>query len=530
MKTSKVSVSKHKLVFAFISIALVCSLGSGTVMYVVAQGGGSLPITISSGVYPGATAYTIFTDGSTYYAKNSYGAVSSSSTSASVVFASIPEGSKISIGEGTFPAQILYKSGNMYIGSGTSKTIIQQTVSADYVFKPSAATAKTRLYIADLTIDLTDDSVGSGGLNLDGTCYATVERVTFSNHAGSKTNCIAVYLADTQQVGAYFNAFRDVDIAYFNIGYDFNVTSSWTPNSNQIYSGRVLTSNTGILFAAETTGDHPNGNVIFGTDIESCVIGSDALSSDNSMVGGNIEACSSYRIRIAAGKTFTASAIKIYDFEDFGTGLLIGYPVNPIGTRLMDVDQMGWVQSAANGSAATDAFNGNALQIYTGATANSRGELTKLVRGLNTGWFSTEVNWTKQFEISFDIEFINFDAQLVSWLCIGANTNGILTAPGLGVIVSADSIYGQSYGSSDQAMNLATELFSEKMVSVKIVFYPQDSVSFFIDGVRKYYLTTAGKLPITTGSSIIYFGAKNGATGGVLDYVHVSNIKITQQV
>jgi parallel beta-helix repeat protein len=77
----KISVSKRKLLLAFFSIALICSLASGSITYVVAQGG-STPITISSGIYPGAPSYTIYTDGTTYYAKNSYGAVSYSSTNA----------------------------------------------------------------------------------------------------------------------------------------------------------------------------------------------------------------------------------------------------------------------------------------------------------------------------------------------------------------------------------------------------------------------------------------------------------------
>jgi hypothetical protein len=75
-------VSKRKLFLAIISIALICSLASGSIMYVVAQGG-STPFTISSGIYPGAPNYTIWSDAGTYYVKNEFGAVSSSSALAS---------------------------------------------------------------------------------------------------------------------------------------------------------------------------------------------------------------------------------------------------------------------------------------------------------------------------------------------------------------------------------------------------------------------------------------------------------------
>jgi hypothetical protein len=81
-------VSKRKLFLAIVSIALICSLASGSIMYVVAQGG-STPITISSGIYPGAPTYTIYTDGTTYYAKNAYGVVSYYSTDAATTINTI---------------------------------------------------------------------------------------------------------------------------------------------------------------------------------------------------------------------------------------------------------------------------------------------------------------------------------------------------------------------------------------------------------------------------------------------------------
>jgi hypothetical protein len=80
----KISVSKRKLLLAFFSIALICSLASGSIMYVVAQGG-STPITISSGIYPGAATYTIWADSGTYYSKNAYGVVSSSIDASSLI-------------------------------------------------------------------------------------------------------------------------------------------------------------------------------------------------------------------------------------------------------------------------------------------------------------------------------------------------------------------------------------------------------------------------------------------------------------
>ena len=84
-KPNTLSISKRKLILAIISIVLICSIASSSVVYVMAQGGGSTPITISSGPYPGAPTYTIFIDGGIYYAKNAYGAMIYSGTNAEVI-------------------------------------------------------------------------------------------------------------------------------------------------------------------------------------------------------------------------------------------------------------------------------------------------------------------------------------------------------------------------------------------------------------------------------------------------------------
>ena len=72
-----------KIVLALVCIVVI-SFSSGAI-YVNATG--STPtFTISSGVYPGAPTYTVFTNGvGNYYAKNAYGVIDYSSTSASTV-------------------------------------------------------------------------------------------------------------------------------------------------------------------------------------------------------------------------------------------------------------------------------------------------------------------------------------------------------------------------------------------------------------------------------------------------------------
>lgn len=69
-----------------IALLLVATLFSGILLgvYVQAQSG-SGTFTISQGMYPGAPSYTIFREGSTYYAKNDYGVIDYYGTNCSEV-------------------------------------------------------------------------------------------------------------------------------------------------------------------------------------------------------------------------------------------------------------------------------------------------------------------------------------------------------------------------------------------------------------------------------------------------------------
>jgi hypothetical protein len=86
MSTAKqITVTKRKLISAFIGIALICIISTGSLVYVAAQSGTLSTITISGGQYPGAPTYTIFAESGTTYAKNANGVISYSSTSGTTV-------------------------------------------------------------------------------------------------------------------------------------------------------------------------------------------------------------------------------------------------------------------------------------------------------------------------------------------------------------------------------------------------------------------------------------------------------------
>lgn len=79
MKIEKKNLAKY------VSLGLICFLLGA--VYVYAQGSSQV-FTISQGAYPGANAYTIWTDGTNYYSKNALGVLLYLSTDASSVFQS----------------------------------------------------------------------------------------------------------------------------------------------------------------------------------------------------------------------------------------------------------------------------------------------------------------------------------------------------------------------------------------------------------------------------------------------------------
>ena len=106
--------------------------------------------TISPGVYPGAPDYTIWREGSNYFAKNKYGEIEFSGTNASQVIQSainaLTNGGKIFIHQGVYEINtpIILKEhitivgeGGIKSNSGKGTTVLSATQSIDSVFKTS---------------------------------------------------------------------------------------------------------------------------------------------------------------------------------------------------------------------------------------------------------------------------------------------------------------------------------------------------------------------------------------------------------
>lgn len=129
-KTSFISKSIYKkhLIYAVILSAILFGSTLFIVGFTFANPGASSTFTISQGVYPGAPAYTLWKESSTYYAKNSFGAIKYYSTNASYVIQScvnsfgVYGGSIVFRGEANDP---FYITNSIVIPSGVASIIFK---------------------------------------------------------------------------------------------------------------------------------------------------------------------------------------------------------------------------------------------------------------------------------------------------------------------------------------------------------------------------------------------------------------------
>ena len=80
-----VSLSRRKVISIIFVLTLVASSFYVGFQYALAQSGALTAQTLSGGVVPGAPSYTIFPDNGYYYAKDSHGVISFTSTNCATV-------------------------------------------------------------------------------------------------------------------------------------------------------------------------------------------------------------------------------------------------------------------------------------------------------------------------------------------------------------------------------------------------------------------------------------------------------------
>jgi len=176
---------KKVLTFLTITLLIIASFCAG---YTIASS--SNTFTISSGIYPGSHTYTIYKEGSTYYAKNAYGAIDYSGTDASTVIQS-------AINALTSSGKIYIKAGDYSPPTFTVVTIDKTGVEIEGEIGKEGAPIIRNIgfrikqgWCVLKNLRLIDDteSVGSKGIyiNQDASPYGHIQRVTIENVEISK--------------------------------------------------------------------------------------------------------------------------------------------------------------------------------------------------------------------------------------------------------------------------------------------------------------------------------------------------------
>lgn len=322
--SSKVLVSKRKLTVAFLVIALIASAFSSAVMYAVAQGGTTY--TISSGVYPGAPAYTIYPIGSTYYAKSAYGVVSSSTNATTVIqnaINSLTSGGQIKLSQGIFNItnSIAIPTVSDYGYSpipleiiGTLGTVIQwASGSGGSVF----VSADTTEFISHLKLDsfeIRGNNKIASGLNFGNLIHSEIKNMIIDD-------CdFGIYL--TGQYGGFSddNTIQDSIIRDNNIGIFFG---SGEVNNNMVIGVKSY----GNINSALTLFNETYFNTFYGGDYSNTISGPNInLIADSSYPSMN----KFYGVFSELGN---GADIKIYtnSFTNYFYGISVGTFMNDAG-------------------------------------------------------------------------------------------------------------------------------------------------------------------------------------------------------
>lgn len=185
---------------------------------------------ISSGVYPGAPSYTVWREGSMYFAKDAYGKIGFSGTNASQIIQNpLNLKGKILLKSGLYPLDVplgIYENTD-FGGDGMGSTILQMTRNYDMMIG-NAETAffdvgdYGNITIHDLTLD--GNNKAYGGIRMDIGIAANVQifrteitRITsaVSGSAGwvlGYENPIGIHISARWGGGLYYNWIHDFDM------------------------------------------------------------------------------------------------------------------------------------------------------------------------------------------------------------------------------------------------------------------------------------------------------------------------------
>lgn len=158
--------------------------------------------------------------------------------------------------------------------------------------------------------------------------------------------------------------------------------------------------------------------------------------------------------------------------------------------------------------------------VWTGMTANSRGQLEARLSGFGAGVGSyTEVSWDNKLYFIFNYNRSSSDTEVVARVQMKeVNSEGALTAKGIGIRADNLSLVGESYGTELGEVDLGVTLTSGIDQQILIIHDPSvPKIEWYVDGVLKGTQSTAAKIPsgVAGATSRLLHTIINGATGGV---------------
>ena len=238
--------SRDRKIFGIFLIIIIASVGF-TAFYsynagVKAQSSALTMQTHSGGPQPGAPSYTIFTDDGTYYAKDAYGAITSSTNAASLInsiISSLTTGGQIylKVGQYTITQRITLLSGVSIIGEILTENWIS-TMSGKGVNLIASASLNDHVFFADHVYNVVlkniainmDALTGSyDAMHFLGFSYGDLENIVV-NHASRDGLHINSSLTEPSHIVSQVNRFE-----YINI----NGASRYAAYLNHVHDGTV---------------------------------------------------------------------------------------------------------------------------------------------------------------------------------------------------------------------------------------------------------------------------------------------------
>lgn len=235
---------------------------------------------ISGGVYSGAPSYTIWKEGSNYFAKDNNGQIDYDDTNATEltedVLTALSSGGSILFTSGTYDLNIVLNQSNIVIkGEGQGNTILRNDNTNPVIhITGTAARAIQQILIEDLTITNSSASTGNGITATRTTHTFTIQRVLIQYMAAngiSLTECWGANIVDCKIATNEHNGIRIMQSHGMNIESSYIIDNGVTTYENIRVTNSAGVSIKGCIIENSIYGIILKGNCK-GTEIMGCFL------------------------------------------------------------------------------------------------------------------------------------------------------------------------------------------------------------------------------------------------------------------